>query len=216
MKSKKETIKIVDLLKKEYPDAKTSLDYSNAFELLIATILSAQCTDKRVNMVTPKLFEKFPDAKKMSKANLDELEDLVKSTGFYKNKALSLKKSSQRIVDEFNGRVPDNMDDLLSLQGVARKTANVVLGNAFNKKIGIVVDTHVKRLSNRIGFSANSNPDKIEKDLIELVEKKDWTVFSHLMIYHGRAVCDAKKPRCDECLLNKDCDNAFKFPRFIT
>jgi len=180
-------------LYEHYPNPHCELTHRNAFELLIATILSAQCTDVRVNKVTPDLFEAYPTPETMANASLDHLEELVRTTGFYKNKALSLKESSQTIVNDFNGEVPDTMDELLTLRGAARKTANVVLGNAFDKNIGVVVDTHVKRLSNRFGLTREKkNTDKIERHLMALFPKESWTDLSHLMIHHGRNACKAR------------------------
>lgn len=184
---------LLDDLYRHYPDAHCALDHRNAFELLIATILSAQCTDARVNKVTPALFEAYPTPEAMAEAPLQELEELVRTTGFYRNKAKSLKESSRAIVQEHGGEVPSNMKDLLSLRGVARKTANVVLGNAFNINDGVVVDTHVKRLANRFGLTKEkNNTDKIERDLMALFPREHWTNLSHLMIYHGRNACKAR------------------------
>ncbi|MEW5951447.1 MAG: endonuclease III [Elusimicrobiota bacterium] len=197
--------KLLKLLRENYPKASCSLDYKNPFELLIATILSAQCTDRRVNMVTPKLFKRFPDAEKMSKAPLDEIKEIIKSTGFYNNKAKSLKEASNSIVKNFQGKVPSDMEKLLSLKGVARKTANVVLSSAFGKNEGIVVDTHVKRISYRLGLTKQTNPQKIEKDLMNLIEKKDWGYFSHALVFHGRTFCFARNPKCKDCFLNNIC-----------
>ena len=171
----------------------------------MATILSAQCTDVRVNIVTPALFEKYPSAEAMAKARRPTLEKLVQSTGFYRNKAKSLNEASKRIVAEFNGQVPDTMEDLLSLQGVARKTANVVLGNAFNKNIGVVVDTHVGRLSRRMGFTKEKDPKKVEQDLMKIFPQKNWTQLSHLLIWHGRRACSARKPDCENCIVKNQC-----------
>jgi endonuclease-3 len=206
------TKKIIAILRKRYPHARTALEYSTPLELLIATILSAQCTDKRVNMVTPELFKKYRTARAFADAPPGELEEQIKSTGFYRNKAKSIRGASRKIVDEFGGKVPDEMDDLLALPGVARKTANVVLGDAFGKSVGVVVDTHVIRLAGRLGLTshANNQGDRIEKDLMELVPRAQWTVFSHLLIFHGRAICTARKPRCDACPVNKLCPSAFK------
>lgn len=192
-KQKERAAEILRILYSKYPNPHCELDHRNAFELLMATILSAQCTDVRVNMVTPALFESYPTAELMAQAPLEELEKLVKTTGFYRNKAKSLKEASQRIVSEFNGEVPQNMDDLLSLRGAARKTANVVLGNAFNINVGVVVDTHVKRFSNRFGLTREkNNTDKIERDLMALFPQESWTDLSHLMIHHGRGPCKAR------------------------
>lgn len=193
------------LLKKTYPDAHCALNHKNAFELLIATILSAQCTDVRVNIVTPALFAQYPTPQKMAKASQEEIEALVRTTGFYRNKAKSILCTSNRICDQFGSNVPDNMDDLLSLAGVARKTANVVLGNAFNKNIGVVVDTHVGRLARRMALTKNDNPIKVEKDLMALFPQDQWTMLSHLLIAHGRSLCQARKPKCSQCPLLSDC-----------
>ena len=199
------TAEIIKRLQKTYPDAHCALNHSNAFELLIATILSAQCTDERVNIVTATLFRKYRGPADFAAVSQEELEQDVKSTGFFRNKAKSIRAASQRILDEFGGKVPDNMDDLLSLAGVARKTANVVLGNAFGIASGVVVDTHVSRLSQRLGLTQEKTPEKIEKDLSALVPQKHWVMFPHWLITHGRAVCNARKPKCDECVLNDIC-----------
>ncbi|HOJ86943.1 MAG TPA: endonuclease III [Elusimicrobiales bacterium] len=196
---------IIRMLKKEYPEAKTELLHSNPFELLIATILSAQSTDKTINKITPVLFSKYPTPEKLSKADLGEVEEIIKSSGFYKVKAKNIIETSRILAEKFGGKVPDTMEDLLTLKGVARKTANVVLSNAFGKNEGVVVDTHVKRLSYRIGLSDNTDPEKIEKDLTVLFEKKDWGFVSNALIFHGRKICDAKKPKCDLCVISKYC-----------
>lgn len=190
---------IIKTLKKAYPEAYCSLDHGSPYELLMATILSAQCTDERVNMVTPALFKKYPGPAEMAKAPLADLEKLVHSTGFYKNKALSLKEASAAIVKDFGGRVPKTMDELLTLRGVARKTANVVLGSAFGIAAGVVVDTHVKRVSFRLGLTKHTDPAKIEQDLMKAVPQTDWIWFAHALVTHGRAVCDARKPLCAQC-----------------
>ena len=195
-KTKAQKERAMHLLKElyqHYPNPHCELNHRNPFELLIATILSAQCTDVRVNMVTPALFETYPTPELMAEAPLEELEELVRTTGFYKNKAKSLKESSKRIVEEFDGKVPQNMDDLLTLRGAARKTANVVLGNAFHINVGVVVDTHVKRLANRFGLTTEkNNTDKIERDLMALFPRESWTDLSHLFIHHGRGPCKAR------------------------
>jgi len=192
-KQKERAHRLLNELYQHYPDPRCELDHKNPFELLIATILSAQCTDVRVNKVTPKLFETYPTPELMANAPLEELEELVRTTGFYRNKAKSLKESSKRIVEEFDGNVPQNMDDLLTLRGAARKTANVVLGNAFGINEGVVVDTHVKRLSNRFGLTNHKkNTDKIERDLMALFPRENWTDLSHLLIHHGRGHCKAR------------------------
>ncbi len=190
---KERAIEIMNELYKDFPAPECELTHSNPFELLIATILSAQCTDVRVNMVTPKLFELYPTPELMAEAPLEDLEELVRTTGFYKNKAKSLKEASKRLVEVYNGEVPQNMDDLLTLRGAARKTANVVLGNAFGINVGVVVDTHVKRISNRFGLTREkNNTDKIERDLMALFPQENWTDLSHLLILHGRAACKAR------------------------
>jgi endonuclease-3 len=196
---------MLKVLKKAYPDADCSLDHANPFQLLAATILSAQCTDERVNMVTPALFKKYPGPAEMAKAPLADLEKLVHSTGFYKNKALSLKEASREITEKFGGKVPRSMDQLLTLRGVARKTANVVLGSAYGIAAGVVVDTHVKRLAFRLGLTRETDPGKIEQDLMKAVPRQDWIWFAHSLVLHGRAVCDARKPLCAECQLKAVC-----------
>ena len=205
---KQRTRDIIRRLKREYPDARCSLNYSSPLELLIATILSAQCTDERVNIVTADLFRKYRAPEDYLNASQEELEQDVRSTGFYRNKAKAIRGACQRIVERHAGHVPDRLEDLILLPGVARKTANVVLGNAFGIASGVVVDTHVQRLSRRLGLSDESQPEKIERDLIELVPKKDWIDFSHLMIYHGRKVCKARKPLCDECVVEPLCPSS--------
>jgi endonuclease-3 len=192
-KQKERALQIYNELLEYYPDPHCELNHRNPFELLIATILSAQCTDARVNKTTPALFEAYPTPEQMAEAPLDHLEELVKSTGFYRNKAKSLKEASATIVEEFDGKVPDTMKELLTLRGAARKTANVVLGNAFNKNVGVVVDTHVKRISNRFGLTREKkNTNKIERDLMALLPQETWTDISHLMIHHGRNACKAR------------------------
>lgn len=198
-------LKIIKALKRTYPGAKCSLDYSTPYQLLVATILSAQCTDERVNKVTPALFRRFPDAPAMARGGLAEIEELVKTTGFYKNKALSLLESARTIVSEHGGRVPRDLDALVALRGVGRKTANVVLGNAFGKPEGVVVDTHVGRLSRRLGLTNETDPVKVEHELAAIVPKKEWTMFSHLLIHHGRARCMARNPDCVGCEINELC-----------
>lgn len=205
---KQRTRQIIRRLKREYPDAHCSLNYSNPLELLVATILSAQCTDERVNIVTADLFRKYRSPDDYASVAQEELEQDVRSTGFYRNKAKAIRGACRRIIEQHDGRVPDRLEDLLLLPGVARKTANVVLGNAFGIASGVVVDTHVQRLSRRLGLSDQSQPEKIERDLIELVPKKDWIDFSHLMIYHGRKVCKARTPLCAECTVEALCPSS--------
>jgi endonuclease-3 len=199
---------IIRLLHLEYPDACCELVHANPLELLVATILSAQCTDVRVNKVTPDLFARYPTAADFAAADRVELEEAVRSTGFYRNKAKNIQEACTRIVHEFGGDVPDNMEDLLSLAGVARKTANVVLGTAYGIADGIVVDTHVRRLSNLLGLTTSQDPKKIEQDLVALVPQSEWIDFSHLLIFHGRRVCSARKPNCVDCALNHLCPSA--------
>ena len=199
--------KIWLILKKTYPQAKCALNHNNPLELLISTILSAQCTDVRVNIVTKDLFKKYKTADDWAKAELEQIEQDIKSTGFYRNKAFNIKTTCSRIVNDFGGEVPGTMEQLLSLAGVGRKTANVVLGNAFGIP-GIVCDTHVIRLSRRLAFSANSDPVKLEYDLMEIVPKKNWTLFSHLIVFHGRGHCKARKPDCQNCPIANHCPSA--------
>ena len=199
--------KIWPLLKKAYPDAKIALKFVNPLELLISTILSAQCTDVRVNMVTDDLFKKYRKATDWAEADLKEIEEAVRSTGFFRNKALNIKGACTRIVEHYDGKVPDTMEELLTLPGVGRKTANCVLGDAFGIP-GITCDTHVIRLSGRLGLSENSDPVKLEFDLAEIVPKANWTRFSHLLIHHGRNICKARKPDCENCPLAKHCPAA--------
>ncbi len=201
----KHTKEIIKHLKKEYPNAHCALNYTSPFELLIATILSAQCTDVRVNIVTADLFRKYRSPQDYIAVSQEEFEQDIRSTGFFRNKAKNIQATCQKIIEDFDGEVPNDMEKLLSLNGVARKTANVVLGNAYGIASGVVVDTHVKRLSNRLGLTKESNPVKIEKDLEKLVPKKDWVMFPHWMIWHGREICKARKPQCDNFVLNVIC-----------
>jgi endonuclease-3 len=196
---------IIKGLKKAYPDATCSLDHKSPYQLLMATILSAQCPDERVNMTTPALFKKYPTPAAMAAAPLPDLERLVRSTGFYRNKALSLKEASGAIAERFGGEVPRTMEGLLTLRGVARKTANVLLGTAFGIADGGVVDTHVKRRAFRLGLTRHTDPEKIERDLMKALPKEHWIWFAHSLVLHGRAVCDARKPRCGECPLAEFC-----------
>ena len=191
-------------LAKLYPDAHCALNHETPLQLLIATILSAQCTDVRVNLVTPALFAKYPTAKAFAESAIGELESLIQSTGFFRNKAKNIKACCQAIVEQHGGEVPGNLEDLVVLPGVGRKTANVVLGNAFEIP-GITVDTHVHRLSQRLGLTKKDDPVKIELDLMDLIPRNEWTDFSHRMIFHGRQVCFARKPACSQCLMNKFC-----------
>jgi endonuclease-3 len=200
---------IIDLLEKEYPDAKVTLNYTNPLELLVATILAAQCTDKRVNIVTKTLFKKYRRAEDYANANLEELKKEVRSTGFYRNKARNIKKCCQILVEKFSSEVPKTMEEMVKLPGVARKTANIVLSNAYGVIEGIAVDTHVRRISKRLGLTEQENPDKIEKDLMNLVPRDKWTRLTDLLVFHGRRNCVAKKPKCVVCTLNKICPSAF-------
>jgi endonuclease-3 len=195
-------------LRRAYPDAHCELDHTNAYQLLVATILSAQCTDKRVNMVTPALFARYPDAEALAMADPREVEELVKPTGFFRNKTRSLLGMAGGLLDRFGGAVPDRMEDLVTLPGVGRKTANVILGTAFGKPAGVVVDTHVGRLSRRLGLTRLSDPVKVERVLMKLFPQKNWTLLSHLLIFHGRRVCLARRPRCAECVLNDLCPSS--------
>jgi endonuclease-3 len=196
---------IIQKLERAYPDAHCALNHRNPLELLMATVLSAQCTDERVNLVTPKLFRTFPSAQDYAEAKDAEIEDIIRSTGFFRAKARSLKGIGQRLTLEHAGQVPRTMDELTVLPGVGRKTANVVLGNAFNLATGIVVDTHVKRLSYRMGLTGHKTPEKVEQDLLRLVPKKKWINFSHLLISHGRKICKARRPCCEECPIQGQC-----------
>jgi endonuclease-3 len=201
-------LEVLSRLKKEYPDAHCELDFETPLQLLIATILSAQCTDKRVNMVTPELFRTFPDAESLSIADPEKLEEMIKSTGFFRNKTKSLLGMSGALVERHGGNVPSTMDDLFKLPGVGRKTANVVLGNAFDINEGVVVDTHVGRLSIRLGLTNETDPVKVEQVLMSLIPRDDWTLVSHLLIFHGRRVCIARLPRCESCVLADVCPSA--------
>ena len=210
LKSKMQVMKIIELLEKEYPKAMTVLKYTNPLEILVATILSAQCTDKRVNIVTKSLFKKYKTTEDYANSDLAELEKDIRSTGFYRNKAKNIKKSSQVLVNKHDSKVPSTMEELIELPGVARKTANIVLSNAFGIIVGIAVDTHVRRLSIRLGLTENTNPNKIEVDLMEIVPKVYWKRINNLLIFHGRNICMARKPKCNVCNLNKICPSAFK------
>ena len=201
-------LEILVRLKRLYPDAICTLDYDTPVQLLVATMLSAQCTDERVNKVTPALFERFPDAAALAKADLEELENLIRSTGFYRNKARNIKAACQLLIDKFNAKVPKRMEELLELPGVARKTANVVLAHAYDIHMGVTVDTHVKRLSQRLGLTKHNDPVKIERDLMQLLPQPDWENWSIRLIYHGRAVCTARKPMCYNCQLSDLCPSA--------
>ncbi len=208
---KAKMLKIVDLLEKEFPDAKIALDFTNPLELLVATILSAQCTDERVNIVIKTLFRKYKKVEDYAKADLKELEQNIKSTGFYRNKAKNIKNTAKVLVEKFDSHVPKTMDEMLELPGVARKTANIVLSNAFNVVVGIAVDTHVRRVSQRLGLTDKKDPNKIEEDLMKIVPKEKWMRITDLLIFLGRRVCEAKKPRCEKCALHRLCPSASTF-----
>ncbi|MCW4052713.1 MAG: endonuclease III [Candidatus Bathyarchaeota archaeon] len=211
MEERKRLKRIIKLLEKRYSNRRTALSHRNPLELLVATILSAQSTDRIVNKVTGNLFEKYRKAEDYAAADLRELEKDIKSTGFYRNKAKFLKQTGQTLVEKFQSQVPKTMDELITLQGVARKTANIVLWNAFGLIEGIAVDTHVKRLSKRLGLSEKEDPNKIEKDLMELLPKTEWPKINYLLISHGRKVCTARNPKCKDCDLNSFCPSAFTF-----
>jgi endonuclease III len=196
---------VVKRLRKAYPDAVCALKHESPLQLLVATILSAQCTDARVNMVTPGLFARYPTVSDLASADRSELEGIIRSTGFYRNKAKSIQGATTKIVSDFGGEVPRTMDELLTLPGVARKTANVVLGTAFRIGVGFVVDTHVFRLSHRLGFAKGKNPEQVEQELMKLVPQEDWIDFAHILIHHGRRVCDARKPDCESCVVASVC-----------
>ncbi len=196
---------IINTLKLRYPDMRPALNYNSPIQLLIATMLAAQCTDKRVNKITKKLFLKYKTVKDYSKANLNEFETEVKSAGFYKNKAINIINAAKDIINKFKSKVPDTMNNLLTLPGVGRKTANIILCHIYGKKEGIAVDTHVKRLSFRIGLTTNNTPDKIEKDLMNVYDIKEWNIINSVLVNHGRAICKAKNPVCDKCIIKQYC-----------
>ena len=202
---------ILQILKKTYPNARCSLDHRDPLQLIVATILSAQCTDVRVNLVTKDLFRKYHTAADYAKAPVEQLEQDIMSTGFYRNKTKSIRAMAQSLIEKHGGEVPDTMEALVDLAGVGRKTANVVLGNAFGKNEGVVVDTHVGRLVGRLKLTGHTDPVKVEQDLMQIIPCEDWTIFSHLMIYHGRAICQARKPRCAECPIRQYCPSADTF-----
>ena len=211
VKDSKKAHKVLSTLKKAYPRAKIALRFCNPLELLVSTILSAQCTDKRVNIVTESLFRKYKKAGDYAKANAKTFEKEIRSTGFYRNKAKNIIAASRKIIKEFKGKVPDTMEGLLTLPGVARKTANIVLANGYGKIEGIAVDTHVKRLSQRLGFTHNRNPVKIEQDLMKLFPRKDWFSINYVLIEHGRRICNAKKPLCPQCIVANACQSKKQF-----
>ncbi|KKS98364.1 MAG: endonuclease III protein, endonuclease III [Candidatus Gottesmanbacteria bacterium GW2011_GWA2_43_14] len=206
--------KVITLLNIHYPNAKIVLNYSDNWELLVAVILSAQCTDKIVNKITEKLFRKYSSLNDYVNADPAEFAQDIKSAGFYNAKSKNILAAANLIKTNYQGRVPDSMEQLLKIPGVARKTANIILGNAFNISEGITVDTHVRRLSQRLGLTKNEDPVKIEQDLMDQFDQKDWFKLTYLLIDHGRQICDARKPKCDQCFLNKVCPSAFRFPHF--
>lgn len=211
LEPKARALKIIELLEKEHPDAKIALHYSNPLELLVATMLSAQSTDETINKVTKTLFKKYTKPADYANSDLKELERDIRSTGFYHNKAKNLKNSAKMLVEKYNSKVPETMEELTKLPGVARKTANIVLNNAYDVIAGVAVDTHVRRLAQRIGLTENKDPNKIEKDLMSIVPKDKWMLITDLLIFHGRRVCTAKKPNCAGCALSKICPSAFTF-----
>ncbi len=211
--AKKRILEIIRILYHENPDSRTALSFQTPLQILVATILSAQCTDARVNLVTPALFKKYRSVSDFAQANPEELQEEIHSTGFFRNKSKNIILAARKIVEDFDGKVPDSMEKLLTLAGVARKTANIVLSSGYGRAEGIAVDTHVKRLSRRLGLSKENNPDKIESDLLALVPKKDWLDFNYVFVNHGRNVCQARKPRCPECMLKSLCPSAVElFP----
>jgi len=211
LEPKARALKIIELLEKEHKDAKIALRYSNPLELLVATILSAQATDEQINKITPSLFKKYKKAEDYANVDVKELEQDIKSSGFYHNKARNIKNCCKMLVDKCNSKVPKTMEELLELPGVARKTANIVLTNAYGIVAGVAVDTHVRRLAQRLGLTENDDPNKIEADLMNIIPKEKWMRITDLLIFHGRQVCVAKKPKCDICVLNKICPSAFTF-----
>lgn len=212
MKSAEERIgEIISILRNTYPSSRTALKHENPLQILVATILAAQCTDEKVNQITPYLFQKYPSPADFVSADQAELEEEIRPTGFFRNKAKSIINASKKIVEDFEGVVPDNMEDLITLPGVARKTANIVLSSAFRKAEGIAVDTHVRRLSQRLGLSKEKDPDKIEKDLMMIVPKEDWLDFNYMFVNHGRKICQARKPFCPRCVVKHLCPSAKDF-----
>lgn len=207
MKTQKEAIKIVEILKQTYPDAKCSLDFTTPFEIMIAVMLSAQCTDARVNLTTPELFKKYNTPEKMAKIDIKELEDIIHPCGFYKNKSKNIIAASKMLVEKYDGKVPNDIDELVKIPGVGRKSANVIMLEAFKSPCGIAVDTHAKRISNRLGLSNESDPLKIEQDLIKIYPKKYYYDINHLFVEHGRNCCKARKPDCESCSVRNFCDN---------
>ena len=208
MRKKARAIEVFARLRRAHPDAHCELDHETPLQLLMATILSAQCTDKRVNMVTPSLFKRFPTAQALADAQQEELEEIIKSTGFFRNKSKSLIGLGQALVERHGGAVPDSMESLVKLPGVGRKTANVILGNAFRKNEGVVVDTHVGRLSLRLGLTRETDPVKVERELMPLIPREDWTMLAHVLVFHGRRICYARTPKCEICVLSEICPSS--------
>ena len=206
MKSKKDSKEILNILRKTYPEATCSLDFETPFQIVIAVMLSAQCTDERVNKTTPLLFKDYGTPEKLSKINIKKLEDIIHPCGFYKNKAKNALECSKVLVEKYGGKVPSNMEDLMSLPGIGRKSANVIMLEAFSNAQGIAVDTHCKRISNKIGFSKESDPEKIEQNLLKTFDKKDWVDVNHLFVWHGRYTCIARNPKCESCTIKKYCN----------
>ena len=213
MKTKKEAISIINKLIENYKNVDCTLDFKNPFEITIAVMLAAQCTDARVNMVTPTLFKKYPDPEKMSEAKLRDIEDIIHSCGFYKNKAKNAKACSQMLVDIYDGKVPEDMDSLQKLPGIGRKSANVIMLEAFHNPQGIAVDTHAKRVSNRVGFSSKKEPEQIEQDLLKVIPKEYYYDVNHLFVTHGREICDSRNPKCEGCPIKKNCNYYKKISR---
>lgn len=203
--------KIIQVLSREYPKSRTDLSFENPLQILVATILSAQCTDERVNQITPALFNKYKSAADFAGADSGELQDEIRSTGFFRNKSKSIIQASRKIIEDFGGKVPDSMEELITLPGVARKTANIVLSSGYGKAEGIAVDTHVKRLSGRLGLTREKDPDKVEQDLMALIPKEHWLDFNYRLVNHGRKICQARKPLCSQCVLKSLCPSAVEF-----
>lgn len=210
-KAEERVREIIKILHRDYPSSRTALEFKTPLQILVATILSAQCTDERVNQITPSLFQKYKRPADFARAKQEELEEEIRPTGFFRNKAKSIIRASKKMVEDFGGEVPDSMEELITLPGVARKTANIVLSSAFKKAEGIAVDVHVKRLSGRLGLSKEKNPDKIERDLMAMVPKEDWLDFNYLLVNHGRKICIARKPLCPSCVLNHLCPSSKEF-----
>ena len=203
--SKNNAIKVVEILDKYYSDAKCGLDFTSPIELVVALILAAQCTDERVNKIVPILFDKYKNVYELANASLEDIQSIIKPCGFYVNKSISILKTTKIIVEKFNGNVPDNMKDLVALKGIGRKSANIILQECFNNTVGIAVDTHVTRISRKIGLSNSNTPEKIEQDLMNTFDKKYWCKLNHIFVYHGRAICIARRPNCKSCPVNSIC-----------